>query len=82
MLSLHLLIHLSQTSKFCCLIEICNLIYFLIAGNLDPKEVEKAKLGQAQDYPNGIPECGTDALRFALCAYTAQGKNNLFEFPA
>merc|ERR1712223_960829 len=28
-----------------------------------------------QDYPNGIPECGTDALRFALCAYTAQGRD-------
>ena len=29
---------------------------------------------QREDYPTGIPECGTDALRFALCAYTAQGK--------
>ena len=47
----------------------------LLTGNLDPREVEKAKLGQSQDYPNGIPECGTDALRFALCAYTAQGKD-------
>lgn len=28
---------------------------------------------QKEDYPEGIPECGTDALRFALCAYTAQG---------
>jgi len=37
--------------------------------------VEKAKAGQRQDYPNGIPECGTDALRFALCAYTAQGRD-------
>lgn len=46
----------------------------LMTGNLDPKEVEKAKQGQTQDYPSGIPECGTDALRFALCAYTAQGK--------
>nr|CAD7454031.1 unnamed protein product [Timema tahoe] len=36
-------------------------------SNLDPKEIEKAKDGQKQDYPNGIPECGTDALRFALC---------------
>ena len=45
----------------------------LMTGNLDPREVEKAKMGQTQDYPNGIPECGTDALRFALCAYTAQG---------
>ena len=44
----------------------------LEGGNLDPKEVEKAKAGQKQDYPQGIPECGTDALRFALCAYTAQ----------
>merc|ERR1711892_1345650 len=31
----------------------------LEGGNLDPKEVEKAKAGQRADYPNGIPECGT-----------------------
>ena len=43
--------------------------------NLDPKEVEKAVKGQKEDYPSGIPECGTDALRFALCAYTAQGRD-------
>merc|ERR1719489_546629 len=47
----------------------------LEGGNLDPREVEKAKAGQKQDYPNGIPECGTDALRFALCSYTAQGRD-------
>lgn len=40
----------------------------LLESNLDPKEIEKAKAGQKQDYPEGIPECGTDALRFALCA--------------
>lgn len=40
----------------------------LLYSNLDPKEVEKAKAGQKRDYPEGIPECGTDALRFALCA--------------
>ncbi|XP_063604194.1 valine--tRNA ligase-like isoform X2 [Penaeus indicus] len=44
-------------------------------SNLDPREVEKAKEGQKRDYPQGIPECGTDALRFALCAYTAQGRD-------
>ena len=32
-------------------------------------EVEKAKAGQKKDFPDGIPECGTDALRFALCSY-------------
>merc|ERR1719180_673771 len=47
----------------------------LEGGNLDPREVERAKAGQAADYPNGIPECGTDALRFGLCAYTAQGRD-------
>ncbi|KAJ1738520.1 valine--tRNA ligase [Coemansia sp. RSA 1821] len=44
-------------------------------GNLDPREIEKAKKGQAMDFPNGIPECGTDALRFALCAYTSAGSD-------
>ncbi|KAK8402181.1 hypothetical protein O3P69_001346 [Scylla paramamosain] len=43
-------------------------------SNLDPKEITKAKEGQKCDYPQGIPECGTDALRFALCAYT-QGRD-------
>jgi len=46
----------------------------LLAGNLDAKEIEKAKKGQKQDYPNGIPQCGTDALRFALCAYSSGGQ--------
>jgi len=52
-----------------------NLHKSLEGGNLDPREVEKAKAGQKQDYPEGIPECGTDALRFGLCAYTAQGRD-------
>ena len=36
---------------------------------LSKVEVEKAKAGQKKDFPDGIPECGTDALRFALCSY-------------
>ena len=47
----------------------------LLEGNLDANEVEKAKSGQKQDFPEGIPECGTDAMRFALCAYTSQGRD-------
>ncbi|XP_046735279.1 valine--tRNA ligase isoform X2 [Diprion similis] len=47
----------------------------LLDSNLDPKELKKATEGQKQDYPQGIPECGTDALRFALCAYTTQGRD-------
>uniref|UniRef100_A0AAZ3SU87 Valine--tRNA ligase, mitochondrial n=1 Tax=Oncorhynchus tshawytscha TaxID=74940 RepID=A0AAZ3SU87_ONCTS len=30
---------------------------------------------QRKDFPKGIPECGTDALRFALCSYKAQGED-------
>ncbi|ELT91500.1 hypothetical protein CAPTEDRAFT_153512 [Capitella teleta] len=47
----------------------------LVNSNLDPKEIEKAKQGQKADYPSGIPECGTDALRFALCSYSSQGRD-------
>uniref|UniRef100_A0A8C4REL5 Valine--tRNA ligase n=1 Tax=Erpetoichthys calabaricus TaxID=27687 RepID=A0A8C4REL5_ERPCA len=47
----------------------------LADSNLDQAETERAKQGQKSDYPNGIPECGTDALRFALCAYTSQGRD-------
>lgn len=47
----------------------------LYDSNLDPAEIERAKQGQKADYPRGIPECGTDAMRFALCAYMSQGRD-------
>ncbi|CAI9595211.1 unnamed protein product [Staurois parvus] len=42
-------------------------------GNMDPREFKVAEAGLLKDYPNGIPECGTDALRFALCSHRVQG---------
>ena len=56
-------------------VSLADLNATLDNSNLDPSEVAKAKEGQKQDYPNGIPECGTDALRFALCQYTSQGRD-------
>ncbi|VDN60923.1 unnamed protein product [Dracunculus medinensis] len=45
-------------------------------GNLDERyELEKAREGQSRDYPHGIPECGTDAVRFALISYTSQSRD-------
>jgi valyl-tRNA synthetase len=38
-------------------------------SNLDPREIEKAKKGMADQFPKGIPECGVDALRFGLAAF-------------
>jgi len=44
-------------------------------GNLDPNEVTKAIEGQKRDFPEGISQCGADALRFGLLAYTLQGRD-------
>ncbi|KAI9462009.1 tRNA synthetases class I-domain-containing protein [Lactarius psammicola] len=52
-----------------------NLHEKLYEGNLDAAEIERAKLGQKKDFPKGIPQCGTDALRFALCAYSGGGRD-------
>lgn len=44
----------------------------LLLGNLPEAEVKKATKGLEEDFPEGIPQCGSDALRFALLAYTLQ----------
>lgn len=49
----------------------------LSEGNLDEKEVKKAREGQKKLFPKGIPQCGTDALRFALCTYSGGGMESL-----
>ena len=43
-------------------------------GNLDPKELATATKFQKASFPDGIPECGADALRFSLVSYTTGGK--------
>ncbi|KAG7275461.1 hypothetical protein CRUP_008317 [Coryphaenoides rupestris] len=45
------------------------------AGNLDPRDHMIAMEALRREFPNGIPECGTDALRFALCSYRVQGED-------
>ncbi|KYO19901.1 valine--tRNA ligase, mitochondrial [Alligator mississippiensis] len=45
----------------------------LHGGHLDPLEAAIAAEGQKRDFPQGIPECGTDALRFSLCSHNVQG---------
>lgn len=55
--------------------ELEHLLKKLEGGNLPEKEVIKAKKDQSADFPDGIPECGSDALRFGLLAYTVQGRD-------
>uniref|UniRef100_A0A663EWG3 valine--tRNA ligase n=1 Tax=Aquila chrysaetos chrysaetos TaxID=223781 RepID=A0A663EWG3_AQUCH len=40
---------------------------------LDPHELTVATEGQRRQFPHGIPECGTDALRMALCSHNVHG---------
>ncbi|KXN92092.1 Valine--tRNA ligase [Leucoagaricus sp. SymC.cos] len=47
----------------------------LYEGNLDEREIVKAKKGQKKDFLKGIPQCGTDMLRFALCVYLGGGRD-------
>eukprot|EP01119_Soliformovum_irregulare_P014255 TRINITY_DN3892_c0_g1_i1.p1 TRINITY_DN3892_c0_g1~~TRINITY_DN3892_c0_g1_i1.p1 ORF type:complete len:818 (-),score=330.40 TRINITY_DN3892_c0_g1_i1:7-2460(-) len=43
----------------------------LRSGNLDSKELEKSFKNLQVEFPNGIPPCGSDALRFTLISYTS-----------
>ena len=43
-------------------------------GNLNPKELQRATKYQKSAIPDGIPQCGTNALRFSLAAYSTRGR--------
>lgn len=55
-------------------IQLQNLHNKLQTGNLDPKELSTATKFQRSSFPDGIPECGADALRFSLVSYTTGGE--------
>lgn len=40
-----------------------------VTGAIRDDELRKSIEGLRQNFPNGIPECGTDALRFTLCSH-------------
>ncbi|KAI1327623.1 mitochondrial valyl-tRNA synthetase [Xylariaceae sp. FL0255] len=48
-------------------------------GNLKDDEVSRAIKFQKQAFPQGIPECGADALRFTLLSYTTGGGDINFD---
>ncbi|KAH6641534.1 tRNA synthetases class I-domain-containing protein [Chaetomium tenue] len=51
----------------------------LKTGNLDESEYKVASKNQKLSFPNGIPECGADALRFSLISYTTGGGDVNFD---
>ena len=52
-----------------------QLVDKLKAGNLRASEVKRAEEAFKNDFPEGMPRCGTDALRVGLLAYTVQGRD-------
>ncbi|KAI9806976.1 MAG: Valine--tRNA ligase, mitochondrial [Piccolia ochrophora] len=51
----------------------------LTKGNLDPKELTTATKFQKAAFPDGIPQCGSDALHFSLVYYTTGGSDINFD---
>ncbi|USW54204.1 Putative aminoacyl-tRNA synthetase, class I, valine-tRNA ligase [Septoria linicola] len=51
----------------------------LKVGNLATKEIERATKWQKSAFPDGIDECGADALRFSLINYTTGGGDISFD---
>ena len=56
-------------------ISLEGLIEKIKSGNLPQEEIVKSIEEKKKEFPSGIPDCGADALRFGLLAYTVQGRN-------
>ena len=44
-------------------------------GNLPQSEIQRSIEDRKKEFPDGIPECGADALRLSLMSYLIQGRN-------
>ena len=51
-----------------------ELIANLREAHLDEKELATATEGMKAGFPHGIPQCGCDAMRMALCAFAGAGR--------
>lgn len=60
-------------------IPLAGLNQKLLEGNLKDSEVEKATKYQKTAFPDGIPDCGADALRFCMVNYTTGGGDINFD---
>lgn len=45
-------------------------------GRISDQEMEKAVEGVVKDFPEGLPACGADGLRFFFFVYDIKGKKS------
>lgn len=51
--------------------ESCN------TGTITEAEMQRMLSGNSKMFPNGIPECGVDALRMTLCSHNIKSQYTL-----
>ncbi len=44
------------------------------SGHIADSEMSKALAGLRSGFPEGIPSCGSDGLRFGLCSYDVKSE--------
>lgn len=54
-----------------------QLLQKLYDSNLQESEIKESVVEKKKKFPDGIPECGTDALRYTLMSYMIQSSINL-----
>ena len=52
-----------------------ELLQALKDGNLPKNELERSLKEKKKEFPDGLPQCGADALRLGLMSYLIQGRN-------
>lgn len=55
--------------------ELQVLLDNITSGNLDSKDITRSVEDKKKEFPQGIPQCGSDALRYGLLSYMLQGLN-------
>lgn len=60
-------------------IDLNTLIEKRISGLMQPQMAQRIEMVTREQFPDGIPAFGTDALRFTFCALASNGRNIRFD---
>ena len=62
-------------------IDFETLVQKRITDLMDPKQAQAVEHNTREEFPDGFPECGTDALRFCFATQATFGRDVRFELP-